>query len=390
MSVLTVVQRELRMMFVSQPKIAAVLFGVPVLYVLLFGMLYSASVVKYIPTVIYDQNQTEVSRTLVQAFEDSERFHVVAYTASQEDADDYLRNEAAQAAIVIPPDFSRDIKRGSSAQVLVIVNGTNLLFANPVVGSAQEIVQTFSAGAGRQLMEKAGQLPETALGSSAPVRFGLRILNNPTYGYANFIVGGLGANGLQLGIVLAICTTLTSIFRRLEEWQGISSWQIVLGKLLPYWLWGVVSYLTYLVIAYQFLLLPVKGSLLELLMVGSAFVFAVSSIGLFYSAIAPNEIQAIQLPIAYIMPAFLFSGYIWPDFAMNTFSKIVSSILPLTYAAVDIRDLMLTGYAPALYKDCLVLSVMGGVLFILSIGVVSFRRHRIENGQRKLSGEGAE
>ncbi|MBP1765117.1 MAG: hypothetical protein H6Q65_2175 [Firmicutes bacterium] len=388
MNVLTVAQRELRMMFVSQPKIAAVLFGVPVLYVLLFGMLYSANIVKYIPTIVYDQSHTEVSRTLIQAFEDSERFHVVAYATAQEDVDIYLQEETVQAAIVIPPDFARDIKKGSATQVLLIVNGTNLLYANPAVGSAQEIVQTFSAGAGQQLMEKAGQLPETALGSSAPVRFGLRILNNPTYGYANFIVGGLGANGLQLGIVLAICTTLTGIFRRLEEWQGISSWQIVLGKLLPYWGWGVVSYLAYLVIAYQFLLLPVKGSLLELLMVGSAFVFAVSSIGLFYSAIAPNEIQAIQLPVAYIMPAFLFSGYIWPDFAMNTFSKIVSSILPLTYAAVDIRDLMLTGYAPALYSDLTVLSAMGGVLLMLSIGIVSFRRRRNEGEQRKLDGEG--
>jgi len=380
----------LRMMFVEEPKIAAILFGVPVLYVILFGMVYSANIVKQIPTVVYDQNQTEVSRTLIQAFEDSERFRIVAYTSSQEEMDFILQQEAAQVAVVIPPDFSRDIKKGSATQVLLIVNGNNLLFANPAVGSAQEIVQTFSAGAGQQLMEKTGQLPTTALGSAAPVRFGLRVLNNPTYGYANFIIGGLGANGLQLGIVLAICTTLTGVYRREKDWRDISSGRIVIGKLLPYWLWGMVSFATYLVIAYQFLLLPVKGNLGELLLIGSAFVFAVSAIGLFFSAIAPNEVQAVQLPIAYIMPAFLFSGYIWPDFAMNTFSQLVSTILPLTYAAVNIRDLMLVGYAPDLYRGVLVLSAMGWLLLSLSIGIVAFHRRRLRCKEHHPGMEGTE
>jgi len=222
------------------------------------------------------------------------------------------------------------------------------------------------------------------------VRFGLRVLNNPTYGYANFIIGGLGANGLQLGIVLAICTTLTGVYRREKDWRDISSGRIVIGKLLPYWLWGMVSFATYLVIAYQFLLLPVKGNLGELLLIGSAFVFAVSAIGLFFSAIAPNEVQAVQLPIAYIMPAFLFSGYIWPDFAMNTFSQLVSTILPLTYAAVNIRDLMLVGCAPDLYRGVLVLSAMGGVLLSFSVGIVAFRRRRLRCKEHHLGMEGTE
>ncbi|MHC1745615.1 MAG: ABC transporter permease [Negativicutes bacterium] len=388
MGILTVIRRELRMMFIDEPKIAAILFGVPVLYVILFGMVYSTNVVKLIPTVVYDQNQTEVSRTLIQAFEDSERFRIVAYTSSQEEMDFILQQETAQAAVVIPPDFSRDIKKGSATQVLLIVNGNNLLFANPAVGSAQEIVQTFSAGAGQQLMEKTGQLPSMALGSAAPVRFGLRVLNNPTYGYANFIIGGLGANGLQLGIVLAICTTLIGVYRREKDWRDISSGRIVIGKLLPYWMWGMVSFATYLVIAYQFLLLPVKGNPGELLLIGSAFVFAVSAIGLFFSAIAPNEVQAVQLPIAYIMPAFLFSGYIWPDFAMNTFSQLVSTILPLTYAAVNIRDLMLVGCAPDLYRGVLVLSAMGGVLLSFSVGIVAFRRRRLRLKEHQPGMEG--
>jgi len=320
---------------------------------------------------------------LVQAFEDSERFHVVAYTNSQEELEEYLREERAQAGIVIPTDFSRNIKRGLASRVLVQVNGSNLMFANPVISSAQEIIQTFSAGAGQKLLEAEGQIPDAALSRVAPVRFGLRILNNPTYGYGNFMMAGLGANGLQLGIILAICTALTSIYGKLGEWQGTGSRQIVLGKLLPYLLWGIVTFAAYMMIAVQFLLLPFKGDLASLLLIGSAFVFAVTAAGLLVSAIAPNEIDAVQLPIVYIMPAFLFCGYIWPEFAMNSFSKAVSAVLPLTYAAVNMRDIMLNGYAPTLYRDAAILAAFGIILVLTTIGIFSYRRDHLRTSDQQ-------
>lgn len=384
MTLLQVVKKELRRIFIEEPKTALLLFGIPIVYSLLFGMVYEENAVKYMPTVVYDQNQSQFSRKLSQAFEDSERYQVVAYVHSQEEVEQYLREGWAKVAVIIPDDFARDVKRGKGSQVLVEVEGSNLMFANSVISSAQEIVQTFAAGVGMNLIEALGQMPDEAVKKAAPVQFGVRILSNPTFAYSNFILAGLGANGLQLGIMLAICTALNREYKRLEEWGGVPSFRLILGKILPYWVLGIAVFATYMLIIVYVFNLPFKGSVLNLLFSGAAFVFAVVGVGSFYSAISPNEVYAVQLPMVYIMPAFLFSGYVWPHLAMNEFSLIFSKILPLTYMADDVRDLMLSGYAPFLQRDVLILLTFGIVLLIVSSLVFSWRRSRWEQSKQTV------
>ena len=91
-----------------------------------------------------------------------------------------------------------------------------------------------------------------------------------------------------------------------------------------------------------------------------------------------NEVYAVQLPMIYIMPALLFSGYIWPHLAMNEFSLAFSKILPLTYMADNVRDLMLSGYAPFLFRDIAILSVFSVVLLAVSTLIFAKRRSRYE------------
>lgn len=381
-----VVKKELRRMFIEEPKTALMLLGIPVVYIVLFGLVYMSNSVKYMPTVIYDQDQTQLSRSLTQSFADSERYEIIAFVNTQEEMEEYLADNKARVAVVVPAKFTHDIKVGIGSQVLVAVNGSNLMYANAVITSAQEIVQTFSAGTGRNLIEALGQMPAEAMKKTVPIQFGVRILNNPTFAYSNFVLAGLGANGLQLGIMLAVCTCLTREYTRLEAWQGISSRRLVLGKLVPYWLFGIVAFVLYMAIAVNVFNIPFRGSIAELLFIGTAFVFAVVSVGIVYSAIAPNEVYAVQLPMLYIMPAFLFSGYVWPQLAMNGFSLAFSKILPLTYMADNVRDLMLNGYAPFLLRDAMVLIAFGAGLLATSMLVFSRRRRRYE--QKPMTGGG--
>ncbi len=376
MSFWQIVKREVNIMFRLQWKTAFFVIVFPVLYVLMFGGVYMTSIVQYIPTVIYDQDQSAVSRMLVQSFEDSEKYHIVGQTNSEEELNEYIKEKKAQVGIVIPPDFSKDVRKGISSTVLLITNGNNVLFANSVISSASEIVQTFSVGSGQKQIESIGQIPAEALAKTMPISFRTRILNNSTYGYSDFIMPGLAITSVQVGIILAICATLTSEFRKLKEWEGISTIKIVLGKLLPYWFFGTFSYvlcLFFLVFVFQ---VPLRGSFLVLMMNGTAFVFVIVAVGSIFSTIAPDEIWAMQLPALYIMPAFLYSGYSWPQFAMNDISLAINSILPLSYAADNIRDIMLSGYAPLIYRDTGILLVAGFVLLAISTLVFEFRRRR--------------
>lgn len=368
---------EFRRIFRRDSKIALVLFGIPIIYSILFGCVYSSAVVKNIPTLVYDQDQTSASRSLIQAYADSERYAIVAQVQSAEEMEQYLKENKALVAVNIPPDFSRKIKLGLASEVLIETNATNLLFANTVISTSQEIVQTFTVGAGQKIVEALNQMPAEALRSVAPIRIAVRVINNPTLSYSNFVLPGMIANGIQLALMMVMCSVFIGLYPSLASWRGVSSARIVVGKIIPYWLCGILAYSLSIAAIVLFFHVPLKGSIISLLMIGAAFCLAVVSVGGFVSAIAPNEVMSIQLPMLYIMPAFLFSGYSWPHLAMNSFSRAYSAILPLTYAADTMRDIMLAGSAPQLWRDTAVLAAFGAVMIAGTIMVFHLRRGRL-------------
>lgn len=372
-----VIKYELSYMFRQNPKVVLILLGLPILYTILFGFVYNANIVKNIPTLIYDQDQTPASFALIRSFADSERYTIVAQVTSQEDMEQNLYQGDALVAVVIPPKFAQDIKLGKSSQVMITINTTNLMFSNAILGSVQEIIQTFAAGIGQKSLEGLSQLPSQALASVAPIRLAVRVLHNPTFSYSNFMLAGLGVNGLQLAIMLAICYILAREYTRISHWRGISASTIMLGKLLPYWLLSMISFAICLFMNFILFAVPFRGDIASLLLIGSAFTFAIINVGILFSAIAPNIVYAVQLPMLYIMPAYLFSGYSWPLLAMNDFSQKLSAILPITYAADTIRDILLAGNAPSLFVNTTLLFIFGSVLFFLSALIFSLRRKKL-------------
>jgi ABC-2 type transport system permease protein len=361
-----------------------ILFGIPLVYTLLFGALYSSNVVKYIPLVIYDQNQTAASRTLLQAFADSERYSIVGQVTTEEELDFYLKNNKAMSALIIPPNFSQDIKLARSANILLDINATNLMFGNNVLSTSQEILQTFAVGTGQKLLEAAGQPPQQALNSAAPLRLGVRIINNPTISYSNFVLAGLSLNGLQLAIYLVSCTLLTQEYIILARRRELSSFKIMLCKLLPCWLLSVLSYLITLAVLIYCFNVPCRGSWLQLILIGSAFTFAMSSLGLCISSITPNVLMLMQNSAIYIMSSFLCCGYSWPEFAMNSFGQFYAKLLPITYAAITVRDILLSAYSPDLFHNIMVLCLIGSSLFVLSVLTFKLRRKKFA-GEEALS-----
>jgi ABC-2 type transport system permease protein len=387
MNITDLLRQELRVLFWGKFPAALWLFGVPLLFCLLFGLVYSPNVVKNIPLVVYDQDQTATSRIAVQAFLDSERYDIVAQVTSQEAMEQYLTNHDAVASLVIPPDFSENIKLGRAAQLLIEVNAANLMYANTILSTSQEIVQTLSVGISQKLLEGVNKLPEQALRLAMPVGFSVRILNNPTLSYSNFVLPGMGGNGLQIGIILVASTLLTKEYARLSLWTNVSSAALVIGKIVPTWLVSLAAYFAYLAYLIQGFGIPFRGDVSSLLMIGSAFCFAIIGVGVFFSALSPTEIMAIQSPVLYIMPAFLFSGYSWPLVAMNGFSRTLSNLMPFTYFADTLRDILLVGYAPDLVKNTVILFLFGMVLSLFAIVIFVVKRRWLQTRPHVLNKE---
>jgi ABC-2 type transport system permease protein len=373
-----IVLLEIQALFRRKSPTVLLLFGIPILYSFLFGWAYSSNVIKYVPTVIYDQDQTAASRALIQAYSDSERYQVVAQVTTQEAMEQSLRENEALVAISIPPKFTQNIKLGMASEILVETNSTNNMFANAVISSSQEIIQTFSAATGQKLLEAINQMPAPALRSAAPVKLGVRIINNPTTSYTNFMLAGLVANGLQIAIFLVAGTLIAKEYSQLSRWHGTSSASIVIGKLLPCWLYTMGAFMAYLAIITLFFDVPFRGNPASILLLGSAFIFLVINLSFFFSAISRNEVSALQAPLLYIMPGLLFSGLSWPRLAMNNFSQVFSSLMPLTYMADTLRDLLLAGYSPTLLKNIFIMFTSGSVLGLMTIFIFSQRRKKYQ------------
>jgi ABC-2 type transport system permease protein len=373
---LTILAQEFRAWKERRLASLAILFGVPVVYTLLFGLVYGANVIKDIPLVVYDQDQTVVSRSLVQAFADSERYEIVGHVDSQEELAEYLRDNRAMAALAIPPRFSRDIKHSRAATIALELNASNLMFANNVLSTYPEITQSFAAAAGQKLVEGLNQPPSQALAMAAPVRLSVRIVDNPTVSYSSFVLPGLTVNGLLIAIYLVSCTLLTAEYAALARGKQ-SVWAIIAGKLLPCWLLSVVAFVVSIGLLVAWFPVPLRGSLLQLLAIGGAFAYAVAAFGLLVSSLTPNVIVAMQYSAVYVMSSFLCSGYSWPLFAMNDLMRAYAAIQPITYAAVTVRDILLVAVAPDLPKNILVLIFFGSVCYTAAVAILTLRRRKM-------------
>ena len=175
----------------GRPPVALVPFIVPLGFAVLFGFVYQENVVNHIPMVVWDEDQSATSRSLIQAYTDADRFDFVAQVDTEEEMLDAIHAGEARVALSIPKDFDKELKSGQGTDFMLMVDSSNNMFGNAAISASQEVSRSFSVAAGQQLLESQGLLPDDAIVAAYPVRMGVRILGNPANGYASFMLSGL-------------------------------------------------------------------------------------------------------------------------------------------------------------------------------------------------------
>ncbi len=304
------------------------MLGVPVIQLVLFGYAISLDV-RHLPTTVVDFSQTQESRELVQRFDATGNFRLIAPASSYEDAIRLVDRGRARAAIVIPEDYARDLKRGRSAQVQVLVDASDPTASQAAIGAAQlvgqrknlEIVQSLAGGG----------LNESRL----PVDVRVRPLYNPALKTPLFIVPGI--IGVLLSNMLIIITALAVVREReagtLEQLivTPLTRTEIMLGKIAPYIIVGYVQMTAVLVLGSLLFHVPIRGSLLFIYLVAFVFIAASLSLGLFVSTLAQTAGAAIQSSIFFLLPNIMLSGFMFPREAMPFFAYAIGWLVPLTY-----------------------------------------------------------
>ena len=371
-----IIKRELRQIFLEDPRRLAFLFGAAAGYLFIFGALYSPNIVKYIPLVVYDEEQSPMSRELIRDFDSSDSFRVTAYAATQEEMQAALQDKSAYAAIDIPRDFSKKVKTGSSSSLLFIVNGSNIVITNITSSAAQDISAAFSdkVAAERSAM-RTGKDREWLAKRITPVSCQLRVLNNPTQGYMLFFLLGLAMAAFQQGIFFSAGAGVQAEYVKRE---AIPFGRLLLGKLITYWVLSMLSFLLVVLLAEYFWGIWLKGAMGELMLLAGVFSFAFISFSLLISSLFKNELQFVRASILYPVPAFILAGYTWPQESMGAVMHGISYFFPMAWFSNAVRQLFTAGRAAHYSENILVLLALGIGFYLLANLVFRYR-------QRKLS-----
>jgi len=309
--------------------------GIPAIQLLLFGFAIQTEV-RHLPTAVLDEARTSDSRALVQTLLNTGNFDRVADLTSREEAHALIGAGKINAAIIIPPTFTRDLKRGHTAEVQVLVDA-----ADPLASQAA------MSGAALGGQQRALQITTAAGGFQVPIAVSVRPLFNPTLRSATYIVPGI--IGVLLSMTLIIVMSMAVVRERergtLEQLvvTPISRTSLMVGKVLPFVLVGYVQMTVILVLGQLVFRVPIRGSLLLLYATALGFIGANLAIGLFLSTLVRTQAQAMQMGFLFLLPNLLLSGFMFPREAMPAVAQWIGLGLPLTYFLEVLRGILLKG-----------------------------------------------
>lgn len=346
----------------------AIILLMPILQLLLFGYAASTSV-DHISTVVFNNDIGTESRDLLNGFTNSQYFDI-NYTAwSMDEIKDYVDRGDAKAGIVIPPDYSEKIKSGETAQIQLIVDGSDPTTAQTILSSAGGVVQSYSVEI----------ISERSMGMAMPQAIDLRsrVWYNPDMSSTYFNVPGL------IGVILQTVTLMLTSFSIVREREKgtleqlivtpITKMELMIGKVIPYVIIGFIDIVLALALSIFWFKVPISGSIVLLLFFSVIFLFSALGIGLLISTVSKSQLQAMQMSMFMIMPNVLLSGYMFPREAMTKGIQLVSNIFPLTYFINVLRGIILKGNnLSMLFKEFVVLVIFGVV--VLSLATLKFKK----------------
>jgi ABC-2 type transport system permease protein len=344
----------------------------PVIQLVLLG--YAATTdIRDIPMLLVNQDKSSVSREFVNQFVNSGYFVIKETVDSPNEVDEFIDNGHVWLALIIPPDFSKNIESGKGTSVQLIADGSDANSANISIGYASQIIGRYSqavilsSSMRMQMQTKPGRvIPEA------------RVWFNPELKSRNFMIPGV------LAMVLLIITmTLTSLAIVKERENGtfeqlivtpIKPYQLILGKLLPFVIIGAIDVALVLIVARFWFVVPFRGSVLLIFGLSGLFVLTTLGLGLFVSTISKTQQQAMMTAqFFFFMPFIFFSGFTFPIENMPQIIQYLTYVIPLRYYIVIVRGIFLKGVGVAeLWTQALALLIFG--VAILTLSVMRFRK----------------
>jgi ABC-2 type transport system permease protein len=342
--------------------------GIPVVQLMLFGYAINGDP-KHLPTAVLMADSGQYSRTLLSALKNSDYFRFVRQIQTEAEGEAALARGEVQFVINIPENFSRNLLRGEKPTVLVEADATD----PSATGNAIASLRTLIAAA--LVNDLKGPLTYLA-GSDGPVALRVHARYNPEGVSQYNIVPGL--MGVVLTMTMVMITGL-AITRERERgtMENLLSMptrplEVLLGKIIPYIFVGYIQAGLILVAARFLFHVPMAGSILLLLLTTSVFIAANLAMGITFSTLAKNQLQAVQMTFFFFLPSLLLSGFMFPFRGMPEWAQIIGEVLPLTHFLRIVRGIMLKGNG----AGEVLLQLWQITLFALIVLAIGVKRYR--------------
>jgi ABC-2 type transport system permease protein len=340
----------------------------PFVQLLVFGYVLSTDV-RDVRVAVLDQSHTRESRMLMDVFDANKTFRIISYPSHPRELEELLLRRKVDLTVKIGPDFSERIRRGDSSPIQILADGSMSNMAAVRIAYASLVLDRFNQDMIRELY--AQRLDYGRIDAR------VRTWYNPNLDSRNFFVPGIVA---VLIMILYLLLTSMAIIREKEAGTieqlivtPLRPIELILGKIIPY----IIITQTLMIIVISFAIvwfsIPLKGNFL--LLVGAACLFLLSTLGtgLFISTISATQQQAMMTVFFFILPFFMFSGFVFPIASMPTAIQWLTYLNPLCYFLVIIRGVFLKGVGfEVLWPEFLALAVLGVIVF--SGAVKRFRK----------------
>lgn len=332
---LQVMRREFRRI-AERKAVYTLMIIVPLVIFSLVSYIYSDRVVADIPIGVCDLDNSELSRTIVRSMESTRSLKISGRVLSIDDIKNEMRKGAIQGAVYIPEDLERTIKSGKPATIVIYKNTANLIIGNLILKDASTICQTISAGILIKRLTAGGLSGGQALVLANPIRVDSYALFNPGYNYSNFLSPAIVMVLLQMLVqILAVVVindeinggTLGDLFQTAQGKVSAVLW----GKTLAHVAVHSATGLGVLAILFPLFAIPMHGSIFLAIPFMVLFIAASFLPGLAVSCMINNKFLVTDIAAFYNSPAFLFSGYTFPLWAMPGFHYVYAQLLPFTH-----------------------------------------------------------
>ncbi len=345
------------------------MIGIPLIQLVLFGFAINADP-KHLPTVVLMADYGPHGRTLLHAIRNSAYFEFVREVASEQEAEDVLVRGEAQFVVNIPQNFSRDMLRGERPAILIEADATDPAATSNAIGSLRVLMTTALQ------QDLRGPLSYIA-GNDNPIELRVHARYNPEAITQYNIVPGLMGVVLTMTMVMITGLAITRERERgtMENLLSMPTrpFEVMIGKVLPYILVGYIQVILILLAAHFLFEVPVYGNIPMLFVSALVFIVANLAMGITFSTLAQNQLQAVQLSFFFFLPSLLLSGFMFPFRGMPQWAQSIGEVLPLTHFLRIVRGIMLKGNG----VEEVMLQLWQIALFavvVLTIGVKRYRQ----------------